>query len=253
MSELSINLETIRNRIDRACAHAGRDPAEIRLVWVSKHHSREKILEAWHAGARIFGENRVQEILEKFSPHLEVPAESREKPAYETHLIGRLQKNKVRKVLPMVTAIHSIDSLDLLEVVDRAAREMNIKLDIFLQVNASGEESKSGFSPDGLLVACDCLPLLSNLRIVGLMTMGPGDGDPVRTRACFRRVADLMGEIRRMGTARNQGALASLERLSMGMSGDLEIAIEEGAHYIRIGTALFGMRTPVLNVTSVGV
>jgi pyridoxal phosphate enzyme (YggS family) len=242
MTSLRENLSSVTARIAAACARAGRDPNDIRLVWVSKHHPRESALEALSLGARYFGENRVQEALEKFP--LTAASEAASRP-YELHLIGRLQKNKVRKILPIVSAIHSIDSLELLAAVDRTAGELGLEREVFLQVNTSREEAKGGFEPKTLAEDMRRLPPLAHVRLVGLMTMGPtpdgpaGSG-PEETRRCFRELAALRRDLQ--ASSGGQGPLADLAWLSMGMTGDFEIAIEEGAHFLRIGTALFGGR-----------
>lgn len=239
MSELQENKERIEARILAACARAGRDPADIRLIWVSKNHPRERVQEALALGARHFGENRVQEALEKFSPSF--PAS----PAFDLHLIGRLQKNKVRKILPLASTLHSIDSLELLEAVDRIAGELGLRRDVFLQVNTSREPQKGGFEPDELPKvlenlksrrAATGLPPLTHLRLVGLMTMGPMEGGPEEARPCFRELKGMLEAIRR------DGAFPDMAWLSMGMTGDFEVAVEEGAHFLRIGTGLFGHR-----------
>lgn len=241
MSALAGNFQTIDTRIRAACARSTRDPADVRLIWVSKNHPRERLLEAQDLGARLFGENRVQEALDKFP----LPGE------HALHFIGRLQKNKIRKVLPLAAAIHSIDSIDLLEAVDRIAGELGLRPDVFLQVNTSREPAKGGFEPEALFPALKSLPPLPHVRLVGLMTMGPVDaasGEPAgleETRRCFRELAALLRTARRESGVDDpspQGPLKDFAWLSMGMTGDFEIAIEEGAHFLRIGTGLFGSR-----------
>jgi len=242
MGSLQENFSAVRARILAACARAGRDPAEVRLIWVSKNHPREKAVEALSLGARYFGENRVQEALEKF-PLPGVPADG---PGYELHFIGRMQKNKIRKVLPLASAIHSVDSLELLEAVDRIAGEMGLRRDVFLQVNTSREAAKGGFEPEALPTALAHLPPLPHCRIVGLMTMGPietpsgAPAGPEKARACFRELKCLLRTVK--DGAVPGGPLRDMAWLSMGMSGDFEVAIEEGAHFVRVGTALFGAR-----------
>jgi uncharacterized pyridoxal phosphate-containing UPF0001 family protein len=264
---MKAGLDAVSERIRAACARSGRDPASIRLVWVSKNHPREAAQEALALGARYFGENRVQEALEKFPlpgappvPALPGPGgwqgNAKDALGHELHFIGRMQKNKIRKILPVVTTIHSIDSVDLLEAVDRICGEMGIRRDVFLQVNTSREPAKGGFEPEALLPALRALPTLPHIRIVGLMTMGPleatGDGpaDPghPEARACFRELRLLLQKGREeLGSANpssgtGAGTGKDLAWLSMGMSGDFEIAIEEGADFIRVGTALFSAR-----------
>jgi len=259
-SDLRENLLSVEARIRAACARAGRDPAEVRLVWVSKNHPQERLVEALALGARYFGENRVQEVLEKFplpgsapppgnaavtvsQGNTSVTMGKGDAQAYELHFIGRLQKNKIRKVLPLASAFHSIDSLELLEAVDRIAGELGVRREVFLQVNPSREPAKGGFEPESLPAALSSLPPVPNLRIIGMMTMGPietPDGVPARpedARRCFRELRSLL-QAHRTAT----GPLKDMAWLSMGMTGDFEIAIEEGAHFIRVGTGLFGSR-----------
>lgn len=233
------NAAAVQARIQAACARSGRDPAEIRLIWVSKNHPREALFEAHEAGARLFGENRVQEVLEKF-PLPPVNPRTGQPLDYELHLIGHLQRNKVRKVLRLCAAIHSIDSADLWQAVDRIAGEMDLKRDVFLQVNVSREPQKYGFSADGFLDAVAALPLSSNLRLAGLMTLGPAEGGIEAARSCFRELRGLLQTLRADPVLGPK--FPEARRLSMGMSGDFETAVEEGAHFLRIGTALFGER-----------
>ena len=229
-SLLTANLVAVQSRIHAACLRAGRDPAEIHLIWVSKNHPRERLLEAHAAGARLFGENRVQEVLEKFPLPLD----------YELHLIGHLQSNKVRKVLRLCSAIHSIDSPEIWQAVDRIAGELGLKRNVFLQVNTSRELQKSGFSADGFLEAVAVLPDAPNLRLLGLMTMGPTEGGGDATRRCFQELRRLLQGLEKHPILGPRFPEAHF--LSIGMSGDFEMAVEEGAHFLRIGTALFGER-----------
>ncbi len=251
---LSENLKSIQGRIHAACQQANRDPKDIRLVWVSKNNPQETIVEALNLGAYFFGENRVQEAMEKFpllgnlsskssgnssenssEDSLENSLENPSSPKYELHLIGRLQKNKVRKILPLVTTIHSIDSVELLETVNRVCGELGLKRDVFLQVNTSRELAKGGFEPGAIGEIFPHLPNLPHLRIVGLMTMGPVDGHG-NARDCFLELAELQKTYHSQS-----GPLKDLAWLSMGMTGDFEEAIACGAHFIRVGTGLFGM------------
>jgi len=241
MPPLALNLSSIQSRINAACARAGRDPGEIRLVWVSKNHPRESALEALSLGARYFGENRVQEALEKF-PLAPAQGQSPVLPPHELHFIGRLQKNKMRKILPLAASIHSIDSVELLEAVNRMAGEMGLRRDVFLQVNASRETAKGGFQPETLLSVLRMLPPTPNLRLAGLMTMGPrpDEGSAANgleaARECFRELAGLLRAAREQAVP---AGLPDFRWLSMGMTGDFEVAVEEGAHFLRIGTGLF--------------
>jgi PLP dependent protein len=237
------NFLSVVSRIQAACKRAGRNPAEVKLIWVSKNHPQPRLLEAQALGARVFGENRVQEVLEKFPLPVTLD-ESGKTIDCELHFIGRMQKNKIRKVLPLATTIHSIDSLELLEAVDRIAGELGLLRNVFLQVNTTREAAKGGFESAEFPKVLNHLPPVPNLRIIGLMTMGPAEnanGGPTEleeTRRCFRELAGLL----KMGQGLPVDQLKDLAWLSMGMSGDFEVAIEEGAHFIRIGTSLFGSR-----------
>lgn len=235
MSSLPTNHASILTRITAACARSSRDPREVELIWVSKTHPVETILEANDIGAKIFGENRVQEVLEKFPLPAKADGSARD---YELHLIGSLQRNKVRKVLPLVTTIHSVDSLELWDAINRIAGELNVRRSVLIQVNTSGEDAKSGVEPDALLDFIAALPAALNVDLIGLMTMGPVDGGPEAARPCFARLAELLKDAQ----ARFGERHPRLAKLSMGMSGDFDVAVEEGAYYIRVGTALFGSR-----------
>ncbi len=229
----------VTGRITAACAKAGRDPSEVRLVWVAKYQPVEKIEAALNLGARIFGENKVQECLAKYPlPSRGAQALGRD---YELHFIGHLQKNKVRKVLPLISAVHSVDTPELWQQIDRIAQEMGSPLPVFLQVNTSREASKSGFAPETLVETLMALPRHKYAYPAGLMTMGPTDMDPDKTRDCFRELAGLLRTLK----AKTQGQIPGWEKLawlSMGMTHDLEIAVEEGSHFVRVGTGLFGER-----------
>jgi hypothetical protein len=241
------NFASIRGRIDAACARSGRDPSEVQLIWVSKTHPVERILEAHAAGARLFGENRVQEVLEKFPlPGLRAEDTDGHPRDYELHLIGSLQRNKVRKVLPLCSTIHSVDSEGLWEALDRVAGELGVRRDVLLQVNTSREPAKSGFDPETLIETLERLPEAKHLNLIGLMTLGPVEGGEPAARACFRELAGLLRKVqetaREAAREKFPGRYPDLAKLSMGMSGDFETAVEEGAHFVRVGTALFGTR-----------
>ena len=223
--------------MEQACARAGRDPGEITLVWVSKTRSVAEITAALELGAEHFGENKAQEVLEKFPLLTE--------KSYELHFIGRLQSNKVRKVLPLCHTLHSVDSVDLMHRLDRVSGELGLARDLFLQVNVSGEASKTGFSPESVTDALEQAAFLKHVRVLGLMTMAPYTGDAHEIRRCFRGLAELRDKLREGALKpllQDASSLKNFEKLSMGMSGDFELAIEEGSHYIRIGTNLFGPR-----------
>jgi pyridoxal phosphate enzyme (YggS family) len=226
MHTVAENLETVRARIAGAAARAGRDPSDIELVAVSKTHPAELIQEAAEAGQEIFGENRVQEALAKI-PLL--PGKLR------WHLIGHLQSNKVRKALPHFELIHGIDSADLAADVDRIAAELGFFPKVLLEVNVSGEGSKHGFHPEELERRFEALLALPRLQVEGFMTMAPLAPEAEASRPCFRSLRALRDKL----SAR---AGIPLPVLSMGMSGDYEVAVEEGATLVRVGSAIFGSR-----------
>jgi len=226
MSEIADRLASIQGRLAAAATAAGRDPGSVALIAVSKTHPVESVREAFEAGQTIFGENRVQELLAK-APLL--PAKIR------WHLIGHLQKNKIRKVLPLAELIHGVDSLDLARDIDRIAAELGLFPRILLEVNVSGEESKLGFNPGVLRTQVDELLGLPRVQVEGLMTIAPYVENPEEVRHVFRNLRTLRDELAtRSGTP--------LSTLSMGMSGDFEVAIAEGATLVRVGTSIFGSR-----------
>lgn len=226
MSEIAARLEQIRERITAACARAGRDPKSVELVAVSKTKPAELIQEAVDAGQSLFGENRVQEVLLK-KPLL--PARLR------WHLIGPLQSNKVRKILPLVEMIEAVDSLDIARDINRIAGEMGLHPKVLLELNVATESSKHGFSADRIRSQLEELYALDRLYIQGLMCIPPFDPSPEASRKYFIQLRTLREELEKLGGA-------PLPVLSMGMSHDFETAIEEGATLVRVGTAIFGGR-----------
>jgi pyridoxal phosphate enzyme (YggS family) len=227
------NIAAVRERIERAARHAGRPSQEIALMAVSKMHPPEKIREAYDAGHRLFGENRVQEFSGKFDA-------LRNLHDAEWHMIGHLQTNKATKTAELFRAVDSLDSLKLAEKLDATARNLGKKLDVLLEINAGGEAAKSGVAPDSpeletLLLAA---PRFEALVFRGLMTVPPFTEDPQGARPYFRKLSELREKI----TARALPAVA-MDQLSMGMSHDFEVAIEEGSTCVRVGTAIFGERT----------
>jgi len=218
----------IQDRIDEACRRAGRPAGGVVLVGASKTQPAEALAEAWQAGLRVFGENRVQEALAK-SPGL--PS------AIEWHLIGPLQSNKVRAALDLFRTIHSIDRPGIAEAVDREAGARGLTVTGFLEVNLGGEESKHGFPAAGLAEAVRPFARLQHLRIAGLMAIPPQGDSPEDSRPWFRQLREL-----RDGFAASPEWQGFPGWLSMGMSDDFEVAIEEGATHVRVGTALFGPR-----------
>jgi pyridoxal phosphate enzyme (YggS family) len=226
VNKVSANLANIREKLAAAACRAGRRPDEVDLVAVSKTQPVEKIQEAVDAGLCIFGENRVQEAFEK------APALPKE---LNWHLIGHLQRNKIRKALNLFSLIQGIDSLHLARAIDRIAAEMQICPRILLEVNVSGEASKFGFAPENLQLCIDELIALRHIKIEGLMTMAPLSPNPEDSRPYFARLLKMRDQLAQM-------THLLLPTLSMGMSGDYEVAVEEGATLVRIGSALFGER-----------
>ncbi len=231
-SVLRANLARVQARIAAAAARAGRDPAEVTLVAVSKTQPVEVILAAYAAGLRLFGENRVEEAGPKA---VDVTARLASAPPPVWHMIGHLQSRKAADVLPWAALVHSVDSVKLATRLARSVGE-GVELPVLLEVNVAGEASKYGFHPAELPAAVEAITALPGLRIEGLMTMAPVVADPELARPTFRSLAQL-----RAGLARRYPAIA-WRHLSMGMTDDFEVAIEEGATLVRIGRALFGER-----------
>ena len=226
MDSIAAKIDLVKGRIAEAAARGGRDPGEVELVAISKTHPAEAVREAVDAGQLLFGENRVQEALVKI-PSL--PDRVR------WHLIGPLQSNKVRKALPHFELIHAVDSAELARDIDRIAAELGLFPRVLLEVNVSGEGSKHGFSEEGLERDLEKLLSLPRLQVEGLMTMAPLASEAESARPFFTRLRDL----------RDRLALRTgipLATLSMGMSGDFEVAVEEGATLVRVGSAIFGSR-----------
>ncbi len=226
------NIAAIRERIARAAARAGRSPDSITLMAVSKTVEPERIRQAYAAGLRVFGENRVQEFTEKSAALIDL------KDA-EWHLIGHLQSNKAKKAAELFQAVDSVDSLRLAEKLNQAAQETGKRLSILLEIKVSDEESKTGIL-GGSAELNDLLraaPQLDHLQIRGLMTVPPFTEDPGGARPYFKRLRELRDSI----AARNLPRI-QMDALSMGMSHDFEVAIEEGSTYVRVGTAVFGER-----------
>jgi pyridoxal phosphate enzyme (YggS family) len=231
--DLRARLEEINRRIEAACERAGRRASEITLVAVSKTVPAARIREAIEAGVRTLGESRVQEAASKI-PELSALSSERE---VQWHLIGHLQSNKARRAVELFDAVHSVDDLKLAERLDRLAAESGERLPIFVEVNLGGEESKTGVSPDEVLPLCEQVGKLPSLELKGLMAVPPFSDNPEDARPFFRRLRGLRDEARQAGAVGG-----SFNDLSMGMSDDFEIAIEEGATFVRIGAALFGAR-----------
>lgn len=221
-------LQQVHARIDAAAAQAGRQAGEVRLVAVSKTRPAADVSAAFRAGQAIFGENYVQELNAK-APLVPEPV--------EWHFIGHLQSNKVRQIAGLVTLIHSVDRLSLAEEIDRQWGRLGRVCGVLVQVNISGEATKSGTTEEGGLELVRAIAGLPNLRVQGLMTMPPFFDDPEAARPYFRELRRLAGVIAAEGIPG-----VEMKELSMGMSGDFEAAIQEGATLVRVGTAIFGER-----------
>ena len=226
MGGVADNLARVRKRFDSAVQAAGRRVGEVELMAVSKTFPVERIAEAVECGQLLFGENKVQELLAK-KPLL--PGKVR------WHLIGHLQSNKVRKVLPAVEAIHSVGSLDLAKDIQRIAGELGLYPKVYLEVNVAAESSKHGFAPEALKVEIEAIFSMDRLEVQGLMCIPPFDLDVERSRKYFRFLREYRDELARLTGA-------PLTGLSMGMSHDFEVAIQEGSTVVRVGTAIFGER-----------
>jgi len=238
MLKIAERIERVKESIGSACARAGRDPAEVRLVIVTKSASFEAIMEVIRLGFLDLGENRVQQLKKVDTQVEETYKQNPEAlgafPKIRWHMIGHLQRNKVRQVLPIIHLVHSIDTLRLAEEINAAAVKMNICPNVLLQVNTSEEPQKYGVSVGAAPHLAEQIETLPNLKLVGLMTMAPLTHNKDEIRKCFVRARELFVEMR--GEKIVGG---SFNELSMGMSSDYEIAVEEGATILRIGSAIF--------------
>jgi len=226
MSSVQKNLSEIHARIESASTRCDRKASEIQLVAVSKTHPPELIREAFEAGQRAFGESRVQDALPKLDA---LPS------GIEWHFIGHLQTNKIRKVVDRFALFHGVDNENLAIQINRIAGELGVTANVLLEVNVSGEVSKFGFAPENLPTALENLAPLPYLRIRGLMTMAPYSDNPEEARPYFAKLRELRDRL-----ATETGL--PLSELSMGMSGDFEQGIAEGATIVRVGSAIFGSR-----------
>jgi pyridoxal phosphate enzyme (YggS family) len=223
-------LQAVRERIAAACVRSGRDPATVRLIGVSKTQPAAAVREAFAAGLLDFGENRVQEAEAKAEALADLRA-----AGLRWHLIGHLQANKAKKAEALFDAVHSVDGEALAARLARAAEEDGRVLPVLVQVDLAGEETKFGLAEDRLLATLQAMRGLGSLRVDGLMVLPPYADDPETARPYFRRLRDLRDRASAFG-------LLAAGELSMGMSHDFEVAIEEGATMVRVGTALFGAR-----------
>jgi pyridoxal phosphate enzyme (YggS family) len=225
--DLAINLAQIRERILAACDRVKRDPAQVTLLAVTKTQPPEVVSEAARLGLTLFGENKIQEAKAK------IPLCS---GRLTWHMIGHLQSNKAREAVALFSMIQSVDSLHLAEEINKRAEQASKTMPILLEVNIVGEASKFGYKPEQLLLELPRINALSRLEVHGLMTVPPWSPLPERVRPVFRKLRELQKQCEQM-------LGAPLPQLSMGMTGDFEVAIEEGATMVRLGTALFGERT----------
>ncbi|WP_375432750.1 YggS family pyridoxal phosphate-dependent enzyme [uncultured Friedmanniella sp.] len=226
-------LAEVRARIAAACTAAGREVDEVRLMAVTKTHPTDVLAQAYAAGLRLFGENRVQEAAAKAD-------ELADRTDLRWAVIGPLQTNKVNAALGFAAEFHALDSLRLAQKLDRRLQELGRSLDVFVQVNSSGEETKSGLAPEEVEAFALALRPYASLRVRGLMTLAVFSDDQAQVAACFTRMQELQRRLRQ-----TDAAPGSYDELSMGMSGDFELAIAHGATTVRVGQALFGARPAV--------
>lgn len=222
------NLKKVEENISRACLKAGRERSEVTLIAVSKTKPAEDIMEAYNAGIRDFGENKVQELVDKYE---KLPKDIR------WHMIGHLQKNKVKYIVDKAVLIHGVDSFGLAEEINKQAEKKNIKADILIEVNIAGEETKFGVRPEDTFELVQKVMELSYVNVKGLMCIAPYVVDPEQNRKFFQKMLKLDVDI--MSKLCNN---MTVDVMSMGMTGDYEVAIEEGATMVRVGTGIFGAR-----------
>ena len=227
MSSIAENLERVREQIAQAAAQSGRSVGDVELVAISKTHEATKVREAIQAGQRLFGESKVQEARVKIP---ELPSNTR------WHFVGHLQKNKIRHALPLFELIHSVDSVALAQDMNRIAEEDGLRPRVLLEVNVAGEGSKFGFQPDKLQTELESLLALPRLSILGLMCIPPIAEEAESSRKYFASLRELRDRLQREFHV-------DLAQLSMGMTQDYTVAVEEGATLVRVGTAIFGERT----------
>ncbi len=218
------NLQRIEEKILQACQKAGRKREEITLLGASKYADAEKIRQAYWCGVKVFGESRAQDFLKKLESLKDLPI--------EWHFIGNLQTNKVKYIIDKVSLIHSVDRPSLAEEINKRAEKIQKVQDVLIEVNVGGEETKGGVSPEGLSRLFEYCLSLKNLKVIGLMTIPPNIKDPEKVRPYFAKLRQLKEKLQ-------EAYGIELPHLSMGMSNDFEVAIEEGATIIRLGSALF--------------
>ena len=225
---IELNYKQVEENIISACKEVGRDPAEVTLIAVSKTKPVEMLKEAYDAGARFFGENKVQEIQEKYD---KLPED------INWHMIGHLQRNKVKYIVDKVAMIHSVDSLRLAETIEAEAAKHDVKVPVLLEVNVAEEESKFGLKMDEVVPLLEQISAFSHIEVKGLMTIAPFVENPEDNREIFRQLKKLSVDI----DSKNINNI-SMSVLSMGMTGDYMVAVQEGATMVRVGTGIFGER-----------
>lgn len=229
MSSIADRLQQVRQRLERAAVGAGRDPSSVTLVAVSKTFPAAAVRQAYAAGQRDFGENRVQEALQKIGETADLPI--------RWHLLGHLQANKARKAGQAFAVVQSVDSVELLRKLDAAAGEAGRTLELLIQVDLADEPTKFGVPPEAAMPIFDAAKACNAAQVVGLMTLPPVPASPEDSRPWFKRLRESRDAWSAAGVP-----AAMLGQLSMGMSGDFEVAVEEGATIVRVGTAVFGQR-----------
>ncbi len=225
---LQDNLIQVEHNIEKACRRAGRDRSEVTLIAVSKTKPVETLQEAYDLGVRVFGENKVQEMADKYEV---LPKD------IQWHLIGHLQRNKVKYIIDKAVLIHSVDSLRLAQTIEKEAEKHNLTAHILIEVNVAREESKFGIFPEELESLVDEIAKLPHIQVDGLMTIAPFVPDPEENRPVFRELRKLSVDI-----SAKKVDNVNMSVLSMGMTNDYQVAIEEGATMVRVGTGIFGAR-----------
>ena len=237
IEEINNNWQTVMANVEKACHKAGRNIDDVTVIAVSKTHPKEMVINALKAGITIFGENYAQELRDK---HKEITEVNGAKPIW--HFIGHLQRNKVKYIAPFVEYIHTVDSFKLASEISKQAVKNDRVIKCLLQVNTSGEETKSGCEPDAIFQLVEQVLPLPNIKIEGLMTIGSFSDNESIVRNEFKMLRELFNQVN------GKFPEAQLKHLSMGMSHDYHWAIEEGATFVRVGTSIFGMRTYSINL-----
>ena len=235
IADFASRVLALRQRIDEAATRADRDPERVTLMAITKTVAPDRVRAAWQAGLTVFGENRVQEAQNKIAAAA-LPGEAR------WEMVGHLQSNKAARAIGLFSRIQSVDSIHLAATLDERAAALDITMPVLLEVNVGGEPAKTGFAPEQLTQKLSTLVQFSHLRVEGLMTVAPVVTVPEEARPWFVRMRLLRDTLRGILPARSS---VTLDVLSMGMSDDFEVAIEEGATVVRLGRALFGARPPV--------